>query len=188
MVSPKRWPVNMGLILEQLALRASAALTGENPKKGGPAIDALLKGLVKHYDVDVGYLRANDHDIHATVLIGEWPRRMQVPVPDPIGVIYFATADPVFAAMETLQGVFITRPTDEEYLKTIESGSGVPRVSSVGLPLFSPDGVTIGTLGFVKYGDRAWGPEEIEGLEAIADWFAQFDIRNVGPVDERHAG
>jgi diguanylate cyclase (GGDEF)-like protein len=43
-------------------------------------------------------------------------------------------------------------------------------------PLVSGD-VTTGILGFVKFGDREWKPEEINALEAIASLFAQVQAR-----------
>ncbi len=43
-------------------------------------------------------------------------------------------------------------------------------------PLVSGD-VTTGVLGFVKFGDREWKPEELNALEAIASLFAQVQAR-----------
>ena len=37
--------------------------------------------------------------------------------------------------------------------------------------------MTTGVLGFVKYGDRAWAPEEINVLDSIAALFAQLPAR-----------
>ena len=41
----------------------------------------------------------------------------------------------------------------------------------------SPGDVTTGTLGFVKFGDREWLPEELNALQAIATLFAQVQAR-----------
>lgn len=57
----------------------------------------VLRELVEHLGVDTAFLRYNDHDIGATLLIAEWPPRPEIPDPDPLGVIYFHEADPIFA-------------------------------------------------------------------------------------------
>ena len=44
------------------------------------------------------------------------------------------------------------------------------------VPLVSGD-VTTGVLGFVKFGDREWRPEELNALKAIASLFAQVQAR-----------
>ena len=44
------------------------------------------------------------------------------------------------------------------------------------VPLLSGE-VTTGVLGFVKFGDRDWMPEELNALKAIASLFAQVQAR-----------
>ena len=44
------------------------------------------------------------------------------------------------------------------------------------VPLVSGD-LTTGVLGFVKFGDREWPPEELNALKAIASLFAQVQAR-----------
>ena len=76
--------------------------------------------------MDLSFLRRNDHDLGATVLVAEWPPRPDIPVPDPLGVIMFAGADPTFAALENLSSVLTTRPDhDDEYQDRVRQGSGV---------------------------------------------------------------
>ena len=76
----------------------------------------VLPDLVAYFDVDVSFLRHNDHNIHATKLIAEWPLRAEVPDPDPLGVIYFADADPIFATAEHAKEPVIVRPErDADY-------------------------------------------------------------------------
>ena len=60
----------------------------------------VLAELVQSFGVDVSFLRYNDHVIRATKLVAEWPPRPEIPDPDPLGVVYFADADPIFAAAE----------------------------------------------------------------------------------------
>lgn len=138
----------------------------------------VLAELVRYLDVDVSFLRHNDHNIRATVLVAEWPPRPDVPDPDPLHTIYFAEADPVFALAEHAKEPVILRPEsqDEKYQQTISEASGIPAISLASIPLLSGD-VTTGTLGFVKYGDRSWNEDEINALTVVATMLAQVQAR-----------
>ncbi|CAN5343169.1 bifunctional diguanylate cyclase/phosphodiesterase [soil metagenome] len=137
----------------------------------------VLAHLVEYLGVDVSFLRYNDHTIHATKLVAEWPLRPFIPDPDPIGVVYFANADPVFALCETATEPLILRPQSApDYQRTIEEGSGVVATSGAFVPLRSGE-ITTGTIGFIKFGDREWAPEELNALNAIASLFAQVQAR-----------
>ncbi|TPG36732.1 sensor domain-containing phosphodiesterase [Mycolicibacterium hodleri] len=136
----------------------------------------VLALLVEYFDVDVSFLRYNDHSIRASILIAEWPPRMDIPDPDPLKVVYFEDADPVFAFAETAKKPMVFRPDDEDYQKRIEEGRRIPQTSMAGTPLVSGD-LTTGVLGFVKIGDREWKPAELNALEAIASLFAQVQAR-----------
>ncbi|MCF6387040.1 EAL domain-containing protein [Mycobacterium sp. MBM] len=142
--------------------------------------ERVLADLAQYLGLDVAFLRHNDHEIHATRLIAQWPIRTFVPDPDPIGVVYFAAADPVFAMAEWLKEPLVIRPeaTTDEYQQTIQQGTEVPQISMACVPLLSHD-VTTGTLGFVKYGDREWLEEELNALKTIATMFAQLQARLV---------
>jgi len=35
----------------------------------------VLSDLVEYFDVDLSFLRHNDHRIHASILVAEWPVR-----------------------------------------------------------------------------------------------------------------
>ena len=52
-------------------------------------------------------------------------------------------------------------------------------------PLVSGD-VTTGIIGFVKFGDREWRPEELNALEAIGSLFAQVQARVAAEERLRH--
>jgi diguanylate cyclase (GGDEF)-like protein len=136
----------------------------------------VLAGLVEYFDVDVSFLRYNDHSIRASILVAEWPPRTDIPDPDPLKVVYFKDADPVFAFAEHAKKPMVFRPDNEDYQKRIKEGRSIPLTSMAGTPLVSGD-LTTGVLGFVKYGDREWKPEELNALEAIATLFAQVQAR-----------
>lgn len=147
----------------------------------------VLADLVDHFGVDYGFLRHNDHTVRATLLIAEWPPRETVPDPDPIGVVHFADADSVFALIEHRKEPYVLRPepSNADYQRYIEDGTGVPQTSLAAIPLLSGD-LTTGTLGFVKYGDRDWLPEELNALQAIATLLAQLQARIVAEEQLRY--
>jgi len=166
--------------LDALVTAAAAQLMAATTGNSAAISERVLGDLVDHFGVDFGFLRHNDHTIHATVLVAGWPPREEVPDPDPLGVIYFADADSVFARAETMKEPDVLRPDPDnaDYQQNIEEGTGVPASSLAAVPLLSGD-VTTGTLGFVKFGDRAWSPEELNALQAIATLFAQLQARIV---------
>jgi diguanylate cyclase len=166
--------------LDHLVTAAAAKLMAATADNHAQISQQVVGDLVSHFGVDTGFLRHNDHTIHATVLVAEWPPRADIPDPDPIGVIYFADADPVFAVAEDLKEPGVLRPeaANADYQRNVEDSSGIPAVSLSCVPLLSGD-LTTGTLGFVKFGDRDWLPKELNALQAIATLFAQAQARIV---------
>jgi diguanylate cyclase (GGDEF)-like protein len=173
--------------LDDLVTAAAAQLMVAAAGNAAAISQHVLCGLVSHFGVDFGFLRHNDHTIHATVLIAEWPPRANVPDPDPIGVVYFADADSVFALIENHKEPYVLRPeaANADYQSYIEEGTGVPETSLAAVPLLSGE-LTTGTLGFVKFGDREWLPEELNALQAIATLFAQLQARIVAEERVRY--
>jgi diguanylate cyclase (GGDEF)-like protein len=162
--------------LDHLVTAAAAELMAATAANSAAISQRVLGDLVRDLGVDFSFLRHNDHAIHATVLIAEWPARNADP--DPIGVVYFADADTVFAKAEHLKVPEVVRPEPEnaDYQRHIEEGTGFPAVSLAAMPLLSGD-TTTGTLAFGKFGDREWLPEELNALQAIAALFAQLQAR-----------
>lgn len=173
--------------LDDLVTAAAAELMAATASNAAAICQRVLGDLVTHFGVDFGVLRHNDHSIRATVLVAEWPPRENVPDPDPLGVVYFADADSVFAQLEHLKEPSVLRPepTNEDYQTYIEGATGVPQSSLAGVPLLSGD-VTTGSLGFVKFGDRDWRPEELNALQAIGTLFAQLQARIVAEEQVRY--
>ncbi len=166
--------------LDDLVTAAAAELMAATAANHVAVSERVLADLVSHFGVDFGFLRHNDHTIHATVLVASWPPREDIPDPDPIGVVYFADADSVFARAETMKEPDVLRPepANADYQQNIEGATGIPASSLACVPLLSGD-VTTGILGFVKFGDREWLPEELNALQAIATLFAQLQARVV---------
>ncbi|MGO9930038.1 MAG: putative bifunctional diguanylate cyclase/phosphodiesterase [Mycobacterium sp.] len=173
--------------LDDLVTAAAADLMVATAGSAAAISQRVLRDLVDHFGVDWGFLRHNDHTIHATVLVAEWPPRENVPDPDPIGVVYFAEADSVFALIENYKEPYVLRPdvANADYQRYIEEGTGVPATSLAAVPLLSGD-LTSGALGFVKFGDREWLPEELNALKAIATLFAQLQARIVAEGQVRY--
>lgn len=154
----------------------AARLMAANAATAASVCQEVLAVLVEYFAVDASFLRHNDHSIGASILIAEWPPRPDVPDPDPIGVVYFANADPVFKYAEHFKKPTVFRPDDADYQRRIEEGRYFPQTSMAAAPLVSGD-VTTGVLGFVKIGDRQWGEDELNALEAIGSLFAQVQAR-----------
>ncbi|WP_297793879.1 EAL domain-containing protein [Mycobacterium sp.] len=164
--------------LDYLVTGAAAELMAATAADSATISQRLLGKLVHELGVDFSFLRHNDHTIHATVLVADWPPRNADP--DPIGVVYFADADSVFAQAEHLKAPQVVRPApaNADYQRNIDEGTGWGAVSLAAVPLLSGD-VTTGTLAFGKVGDREWLPEELNALQAIAALFAQLQARVV---------
>lgn len=165
---------SLDLVVTSVATRLMAADAASSPQVS----QQVLSDLVEHFDLDFSFLRYNDHKIHASKLIAEWPVRTDVPDPDPIGLVHFADADPVFALAEHAKEIHVFRPEPaiEDFRRLIEQSSGIVASTVAAVPLVSAD-ITTGVLGFVKYGNREWLPEELNAVQAIASLFAQVQAR-----------
>jgi diguanylate cyclase (GGDEF)-like protein len=167
---------NPPISLDRLVTKVATRLMAANAATSVRVSTEILGVLVAYFDVDVSFLRHNDHAIRASILVAEWPLRTDVPQSDPLAVVYFADADPVFALAEHGKSVLVFRPDDEDYQRTIAEGRNVPQTSMAAAPLVAGE-VTTGVLGFVRFGDRDWHTEELNALEAIASLFAQVQAR-----------
>lgn len=173
--------------LNEVVTNIAAQLMAADVDNSAMISEEVLGELAHFLAIDVAFLRHNDHAIHATKLVAEWPVREFVPDPDPIGVVYFADADPVFAEAEHLREPLVIRPepSTDEYQRRIEEGTTVPSTSMASVPLLNNE-ITTGTLGFIKYGDREWLPAELDALTTIATLFAQLQARIVAEAKLRH--
>ena len=167
-------PESLDLVVTSVAAR----LMGATAATAVDVSQRVLADLVEYFNVDVSFLRRNDHVLHASVLVAEWPVRPGIPDPDPLAVVYFKDADPVFALAEHQKEpvVFRPEPATDDYQRTINEGRRIPATSMACVPLLSGD-LTTGVLGFVKFGDRDWTEAELNALKAIASLFAQVQAR-----------
>jgi diguanylate cyclase (GGDEF)-like protein len=162
----------VALVATELMAATSATLHGISGQ--------VLRSMVEFFGVDLSFLRFHDTARRATVLVAEWPPRPVVPDPDPLGVIFFDTADPAFAASEHLTDIMVIRPTvgSASYQQRVQDASGVTSTSVATVPLRSGQ-VTTGAFGFIKFGDRGWDDAEIRALRTIATLLAQVQARLV---------
>jgi diguanylate cyclase (GGDEF)-like protein len=171
--------------LDRLVTAVATELMAVNAATVTKVSEQVLGELVKQFGVDVSFLRYNEHNIRATRLIAEWPVHHRDP--DPLALIYFADADPVFAAAEHAKEpvFFRPEPVEDDYQRRVEEGTGMPTTSMASVPLLSGD-LTTGCLGFIKFGVKDWHPEEINALLAIAALFAQAQARVVAEEQLRY--
>lgn len=173
--------------LDRVVTDTATYLMAVDAESAADVSQRVLAELVDHFDVDVSFLRHNDHRIRATKLVAEWPPRQDIPDPDPLGVIYFKDADPIFAMLEHAKAPLVVRPepVTDEYGRRIEVSGGIPVTSIAAAPLISGD-VTTGALGFIKFDDREWNPHELNAVQAIASLFAQIQARIAAEEGLRH--
>ena len=151
----------MARTLDEVVTAVATELMAVNAATSAAVSQRVLADLVEYLGVDVSFLRHNDHEIRATRLIAEWPVRPFIPDPDPLGLVYFADADPVFALCEHQKEPVVLRPepATDDYQRTIEEATNVPATSMACVPMLSGD-ITTGVLGFVKMvGVFSWKPD-----------------------------
>ena len=117
--------------LDDLVTGAAAALMGANSANHVAISERILHDLADHFSVDFVALRHTDHTIRATILIASWPPRWDVPDPDPLGVVYFAEADSVFALIEKLHGAIRSASRSEQLRLSAQYRGGHRRTSNL---------------------------------------------------------
>jgi diguanylate cyclase (GGDEF)-like protein len=166
-------PSSLDVVVTEVATR----LMGVDAATSAEMSRQVLADLVTRFDVDVSFLRHNDHRIHATRLIAEWPPRPQRADVDPFELVYFAGAERVLAIGENLRVPTVFRDeVIELYRPDTDDGGGVPATSMACVPLLAGE-ITTGIIGFVKFGIRDWSDAELNALMAIASLFAQVQAR-----------
>lgn len=146
---------------------AATQLMGANAATSAEVSRQVLAEVASHLGVDATFLRYNDHAIHASRLVAEWPDGSDGKDHDALRLVHFADADRVVAESEHARRPMVFRP---------ERGASSDPSSVAVAPLVSGQ-ITTGVLGFVRSGDSEWGPDELGALEAIASLFAQAQAR-----------
>ncbi|MEM8924336.1 MAG: EAL domain-containing protein [Actinomycetota bacterium] len=158
--------------LDRLITDIAGHLMGVSSGDAREAMEWALSQIRDFFGVDQTFLRRNRHEAGTSVLKAEWPKRENVPRPDPLYEVPF-DADPIFGMCEDLAETFVTYPEDEpDYQERIKDGSGREQTSMAMVPLRA-DEVTDGVLGLIRHDNRRWLSEEIRTLGAIASLVAQ---------------
>jgi diguanylate cyclase (GGDEF)-like protein len=154
--------------LDALFTRIAVELMSTDATSLHESLDSTLRALTDFFGVDASFLRRNDFGRGLSVMVAEWPPRLNVPDPDPLGEVAFA-ADPLFAATTDLKEPVVLQPQDspDAYRDRVERGAGGSGVSIAIVPLLRVDS-TIGVLGFVNIGGRQWEETETNALQAVA--------------------
>jgi diguanylate cyclase (GGDEF)-like protein len=163
--------------LDALVARVAVELMSATANSVTTSFESVLRVLNEFFDVDTSFLRRNDRAREMSVLIAEWPRRENIPNPDPLGEVPFGQ-DPTFDATRHLTEPYLMRPTNssEAYRERVREGSGVVEVSLAMVPL-TRGLETVGVLGFVSFGDRIWEVPETNALQTVASLMAQVQAR-----------
>lgn len=158
--------------LDLLITEVARKLMGVPVGQADEAIDDVLAQVVAFFSVDQAFLRRNDHEAGHSTLVSEWPRREEIPDPDPFAQIPF-DANPVAALSGTLKEVAIAYPEDSpEHQGRVGAGSGAEPSTLALAPLFRED-VTIGSLGLLRFGHERWEREEVDTVAAICSLLEQ---------------
>src|SRR5215469_4707552 len=173
--------------LDFVVSSVAAQLMDANASTATKVSQQVLAHLVEHFDVDAAFLRHNDRNIRASKLVAEWPPRPNRPDPDPLDVVYFASADPVFAYCADGKNPVVIQLDPANYAcRAYQDGMAESRrvaSPSVAVAPLVSRGVTTGLLGFIKFGGSKWTPKLMNTLRAIAPMFAGFQVRIA--VEER---
>ena len=167
-------PRSLDLVVTSVATQLMAV----NAANSAQVSQQVLADLVTYFDVDVSFLRHNDHDdprLAADRRVAAAPRASPTPIRS--AIIYFADADPVFALAEHGKKPTCSAPTRPPTSTSAHRGGRRHPPSRWRVRRWCPVTSPPGVLGFVKFGDREWKPEELNALEAIASLFAQVQAR-----------
>jgi diguanylate cyclase len=177
--------------LDHVVSSIAAQLMDATASTAAEASPRVLANLVEQFHADAAFLRYNDHNIRASKLVAEWPPRPNRPDPDPLELVHFASADPVFAYCAHGKEPIVIQldPANDIYRAYQGQTAERRRVASPSVaiaPLVSR-GLTTGILGFIKFaGDTAWKPKQMATLGAIAPMFAGFQFRIATEERLRH--
>jgi diguanylate cyclase len=176
--------------LDRVVSSVAAQLMDATASDAAEVSQQVLANLVEQFDADAAFLRHNDLNVRASKLVAEWPPWPNRPDPDPLEVVHFVSADPIFAYCAHGQEPIVIQldPANDicrAYQGRIAESRSVTSPSVAAAPLVSR-GVTTGLLGFIKFGDCTWTPKLMNTLRAIAPMFAGFQIRIATEVKLRH--
>lgn len=169
----------IGSPLDDLVTHIATRLMSVNVGSVQSELQRVVRTLAEFFQVSTAFMRRNDRELGASILVAEWPVRDNIPDPDPLAVVPFdgPDTDPVFAAIGGLREPLVIRPDEEDdYQRRVREASGSPPVALAMVPILR-DEATTAVLGFINFGDRTWSKSELSALRAIASLLSQLEGR-----------
>ncbi len=175
--------------LDELVAGVAERLMSATSTTRHEVLDSTVKELCEFLEADVAFIRRNDHVRGLSIMEAEWPRRENVPDPDPLGEVPF-DSDPVFAATRDLRAPYLPGVENyEEYLANVEASAGLEKYLAhleeatgmgatygAAVPLLMHD-KTWGILGFLHFTKHTWVQAELNALQAVASMLVQLQGR-----------
>ncbi|MBW4030530.1 MAG: EAL domain-containing protein [Acidobacteria bacterium] len=161
--------------LDELVSKVAERLMSASATTRQEVFDWTVKELCEFLATDVAFIRRNDHVRGLSIMEAEWPHRVDVPDPDPLGEVPF-DSDPVFTAMRDLKAPYLPGVDLDEYFAHVDEATGVDDVYGAAVPLLM-HGQTWGILGFLHFNKHTWVQAEINALQAVASMLVQLQAR-----------
>ena len=120
--------------LDELVSKVAERLMSASATTRQEVFDWTVKELCEFLATDVAFIRRNDHVRGLSIMEAEWPHRVDVPDPDPLGEVPF-DSDPVFAAMRDLKAPYLPGVDLDEYFAHVDEATGVDDVYGAAVPL-----------------------------------------------------
>ncbi|NNN07815.1 MAG: hypothetical protein HKL85_01310, partial [Acidimicrobiaceae bacterium] len=142
--------------LDELVAGVAERLMSATATSRHEVLDWTVRVLCEFLEADVAFIRRNDHVRGLSIMEAEWPRRENVPDPDPLGEVPF-DSDPVFAATRDLRAPYLPGVEDyEEYLANVEASAGLEKYLAH-LEEATGMGPTYGAAVPLLMHDKTWG-------------------------------
>src|ERR1700728_2259437 len=163
--------------LDELVTRVAERLMIGSPSTLQETLDWTIATVAEFIHSDVAFYRRNDHAAGVSILVAEYPKRTEIPDPDPLAVVPF-DADPIFAMTRDMKEPFVSGSTrtPSSYNKRISDTRAVGNFTGAGVPLIH-DGVTQGVLAFAYFSECKLTIPELNALQAVASMMVQLNAR-----------
>jgi diguanylate cyclase (GGDEF)-like protein len=163
--------------LDELVTHVAERLMVASSSTLQETFDWTIATLAEFIHSDVAFYRRNDRAADVSILVAEYPKRTEIPDPDPLAVVPF-DADPIFAMTRDLKEPFVSGSTrtPTSYNKRINDSRSIANFTGAGVPLIH-DGQTQGLLAFIYFSECQLTIPEINALQAVASMLVQLNAR-----------
>ncbi len=163
--------------LDELVAQVAERLMSASAETRQEVLDWVCQVLAEFLVADVALIRRNDLPRELSILVAEYPIRLDKPNPDPLGEVAF-DSDPIFMATRDLRAPYLTGLEDvtDEYKDRTKSAEQPTPAAGAAVPLLLGDS-TWGVLGFIHFNMHDWVPAEVNALQAVASMLVQLQAR-----------